>query len=226
MIYQALNILKKNYPNPKTELNYRNEFELLIASMLSPRTTDKKVNEVTNKLFGLVSNYQDLIDMGPQTILSYIKEVGLSNRKSQYIYHTCLTIRDNHCGKIPQNFTELTKLPGIGPKVANFLLNTLFKQPTIAVDTHVYRVAKRIGIKGNNHSQVEAKLHQKLPKTLISDVSNILVLHGRYVCKSLKPRCDKCSLSQLGLCQYYNKSVTKLKKSSRLHESGLCDSKQ
>jgi endonuclease-3 len=196
--------LSKAIPNPETELNYNSPFELLIAVILSAQATDKGVNKATDKLYPVANTPQAIFDLGEDGLKKHIKTIGLFNTKGANIIKTCRLLIDKHKSKIPQTRTELEALPGVGRKTANVVLNTAFDQPTIAVDTHIFRVSNRTRIApGNNVLTVEKKLEKNIPKPFMMDAHHLLILHGRYTCIARKPRCGSCAIEDL--CEYKDK---------------------
>ncbi|AOW53381.1 TPA: endonuclease III [Legionella pneumophila subsp. pneumophila] len=193
-------------PHPTTELQYSTPFELLIAVMLSAQATDVSVNKATAKLFPAANTPQALLDLGLDRLKDYIKSIGLYNSKAQNIMKTCEILIDQHEGQVPGQREALEALPGVGRKTANVVLNTAFGQPTIAVDTHIFRVVNRIGIaKGNTPLAVEQELLKKVPREFLHDAHHWLILHGRYVCTARKPHCKTCIIEDL--CEYKDKNL-------------------
>lgn len=192
---------RNNNPKPETELNYASSFELLIAVLLSAQSTDKGVNKATDKLFAVANTPQTIYDMGLDTLKSYIKTIGLFNTKAENIIKTCKILIDKHKGQVPANRELLEELPGVGRKTANVVLNTAFKQETMAVDTHIFRVANRTKIApGKNVLEVEKNLLKFIPKEFLLDAHHWLILHGRYICVARKPKCGACPIEDL--CEY------------------------
>ncbi|HHL3492293.1 TPA: endonuclease III [Legionella pneumophila] len=198
--------LQKQNPHPTTELQYSTPFELLIAVMLSAQATDVSVNKATAQLFQVANTPQALLDLGLDRLKKYIKSIGLYNSKAQNIMKTCEILIGQHEGQVPKQREALEALPGVGRKTANVVLNTAFGQPTIAVDTHIFRVANRIGIaKGKTPLAVEQELLKKVPHEFLHDAHHWLILHGRYVCTARKPHCKTCIIEDL--CEYTNKNL-------------------
>ncbi|HAT1596637.1 TPA: endonuclease III [Legionella pneumophila] len=198
--------LQKQNPHPTTELQYSTPFELLIAVMLSAQATDVSVNKATAQLFQVANTPQALLDLGLDRLKEYIKSIGLYNSKAQNIMKTCEILIGQHEGQVPKQREALEALPGVGRKTANVVLNTAFGQPTIAVDTHIFRVANRIGIaKGKTPLAVEQELLKKVPHEFLHDAHHWLILHGRYVCTARKPHCKTCIIEDL--CEYTNKNL-------------------
>ena len=197
--------LRNNDPNPNTELNYSSPFELLIAVILSAQATDRSVNKAVATLFPVANTPQAIVELGEEGLKEHIKTIGLFNSKAAHIIKTCRALVDKHDGKIPDNREELEALPGVGRKTANVVLNTAFGQPTIAVDTHIFRVSNRTGIAtGKNVLEVEKRLLRLVPKEFLHDAHHWLILHGRYVCIARKPRCGACLIEDL--CEYKHKT--------------------
>lgn len=198
---------QKQNPHPTTELKYNTPFELLIAVMLSAQATDVSVNKATAKLFQVANTPQDLLDLGLDKLKDYIKSIGLYNSKAQNIMKTCKILIEEHQGEVPNQREALESLPGVGRKTANVILNTAFGQPTMAVDTHIFRVANRIGIaKGNTPLAVEKQLLKNVPPDFLHDAHHWLILHGRYVCTARKPHCKTCLI--VDLCEYPDKNLS------------------
>lgn len=193
-------------PHPTTELQYHTPFELLIAVLLSAQATDVGVNKATAKLFPIANTPQAMLDLGLEGIMAYTKTIGLYRTKSKHIIETCQILIDQYQGEVPQTREALEKLPGVGRKTANVVLNTAFGQPTMAVDTHIFRVANRTKIApGKNVREVEDKLIKVIPKEYIMNAHHWLILHGRYTCKALKPQCQSCLINDL--CEYGAKTT-------------------
>ena len=193
--------LKKANPRPTTELRYCTPFELLVSVILSAQATDKSVNKATVELFKVANTPQQIIDLGLRVLKRYIKTIGLYNTKAANILKTCRILVEQHRSQVPATREELQALPGVGRKTANVILNTAFGQPTIAVDTHIFRVANRIGIApGKNVLVVEMKLLKVVPEEYRHDAHHWLILHGRYTCTARKPRCPECVIYDL--CEY------------------------
>ncbi len=193
-------------PEPTTELNYRTTFELLIAVVLSAQATDKGVNKATAGLFAVANTPSAILALGLEGLKEHIKTIGLFNGKAANIMTLCQQLLANHAGQVPETRAELEALAGVGRKTANVILNTAFGQPTIAVDTHIFRVANRTGIApGKNVLQVEQKLEKWVPKPYKKEAHHLLILHGRYVCTARKPKCQGCVIEDL--CEFKEKSV-------------------
>jgi endonuclease-3 len=183
---------------PETELNYTNPFTLLVAVVLSAQSTDKGVNKATEKLFQVVSTPQDILNLGLDGLKEYVKTIGLFNTKAANIIKLSQQLINQFDGKVPNNRDDLTSLPGVGRKTANVVLNVIFDQPTIPVDTHVARVSNRLGLSTAHHpDKIEADLERIIPNEFLKDGHHLLVLHGRYTCTARKPKCDICIISDL-----------------------------
>lgn len=197
-------LLAKN-PQPTTELIYASPFELLIAVILSAHATDKSVNIATKKLFTDANTAKAIFQLGEEKLKSYIKNVGLYNAKAGNIIKTCKILHSEYNGEVPHSREVLESLPGVGRKTANVILNTVFGEPTVAVDTHIFRVANRTKIApGKNVLQVEKQLLQVIPKKYIHDAHHSLILHGRYTCVARKPKCHECVINDL--CEFEAKT--------------------
>ncbi len=198
--------LQVSNPHPTTELEYQSSFELLIAVILSAQATDKSVNQATRKLFPQANTPQGIVALGEAGLLEYIKSIGLYKSKARNILATCKLLIDKYAGEVPRTRETLEELPGVGRKTANVILNTAFGEPTIAVDTHIFRVANRTGLaRGKNVLEVELKLLKTVPKEFRHDAHHWLILHGRYVCKARKPECGKCIIQHL--CEFKEKTI-------------------
>lgn len=195
---------QQDNPRPQTELLYASPFELLIAVILSAQATDVSVNKATKHLFAIANSPEKMYSLGLDGLKTYIKTIGLYNTKAQNILQTCKLLIDKHHSQVPNTRAELEALPGVGRKTANVVLNTAFGQPTIAVDTHIFRVSNRIGLApGKNVTEVEQKLLKTVPKKYRVDAHHWLILHGRYICTARKPRCSACLIEDL--CEYAEK---------------------
>jgi len=198
--------LLKQIPNPTTELYYSTSFELLVAVTLSAQATDKSVNQVTDILFPLANTPENIYELGEDKLRDTIKTIGLFNSKAKHIIQTCRILIDRYNSQVPETRKELEALPGVGRKTANVVLNTAFGQPTIAVDTHIYRVANRTAIaSGKTVLEVEKKLIKFIPNDYKVPAHHLMILHGRYVCKARSPHCTECTL--LDLCEYEEKNI-------------------
>ena len=197
--------LRAENPNPTTELNYNSPFELLIAVLLSAQATDVGVNKATGPLFAAANTPEAIYKLGIDGLKEYIKTIGLFNTKAVNAHKTCKILMDDFNSEVPQDRAALEALPGVGRKTANVVLNTAFGHPTIAVDTHIYRVSNRTKIApGKNVREVEDKLIKFVPAEFKVDVHHWLILHGRYVCVARKPRCGSCSIEDL--CEFKDKT--------------------
>lgn len=193
--------LREANPEPRTELHYSNPFQLLIAVILSAQSTDVGVNKATGALFRKVKTPGAMLKLGEDGLKEHIKTIGLFNTKAKNIMKTCAILQEQHAGKVPEDRAALEALPGVGRKTANVVLNTAFGQPTIAVDTHIFRVSNRTGIApGKNVNEVEQRLLRLVPDEFKQDAHHWLILHGRYTCIARKPRCQSCCISDL--CEY------------------------
>jgi len=203
-INQIFSLLQKQYPNPKTSLRYRNKFTLLLAVLLSAQCTDKNVNNVTKNIFKQYYRPNDFIKLGIKKIKNLIKSIGLYNTKAKNIFNLSKQISAKYKGKVPNTFDALYELPGVGRKTANVVLNEAFQKPTIAVDTHIFRVANRTRIAhGRNPDEVERNLLKIIPKKYIRKAHHQLLFHGRYTCKARRPLCYECIINKF--CKFNNK---------------------
>lgn len=192
-------------PNPTTELNHTSTFELLIAVILSAQATDKGVNIATAKLFPVANTPAAIFALGVEGLEQYIRTIGLYRSKAKNVIETCRILVEQHGGEVPNTREALEALPGVGRKTANVILNTAFGQPTIAVDTHIFRLGNRIGLApGKTPLEVEQKLVKVVPKEYLHDAHHLLILHGRYVCIARQPKCPECVLVEL--CEYKAKT--------------------
>jgi endonuclease-3 len=198
--------LRAANPSPTTELNYRTPFELLIAVILSAQATDKGVNKATERLFAAASTPDDILRLGEDGLKAHIRTIGLFNSKAKNIIETCRCLVTLHGGEVPKDRAALEALPGVGRKTANVVLNTAFGEPTVAVDTHIFRVANRTRIAtGKTPLAVEQRLMRLVPKPYLKDAHHWLILHGRYVCKARSPACPTCPIADL--CEYSTKTA-------------------
>lgn len=196
--------LRAENPEPTTELNYETPFELLVAVILSAQATDKGVNKATAKLFPVANTPETILALGEEGLKKYIKTIGLFNSKGANIIKTCRLLIEQYNSQVPEDRKALEALPGVGRKTANVVLNTAFGHPTMAVDTHIFRVANRTGIaKGKTVLEVEKKLLKFVPKEFLQDAHHWLILHGRYICVARKPKCEACIIEDL--CEYKHK---------------------
>jgi endonuclease-3 len=197
--------LKAGNPAPTTELEYASPFELLIAVILSAQATDKSVNAATRVLYKDANTPESILALGVEGLSRYIRTIGLYNMKAKNVIATCRALLEQHGGKVPESREALEALPGVGRKTANVILNTAFGQPTIAVDTHIFRVANRTGLApGDNVRTVEDHLVRVVPEEYAHDAHHWLILHGRYTCIARKPKCPACVI--LDLCEYKQKT--------------------
>ncbi|NGM87386.1 endonuclease III [Parapusillimonas sp. SGNA-6] len=193
-------------PSPTTELEYDSTFQLLIAVILSAQATDKSVNLATRKFFAEHGTPQGLVDLGVERLSEHIRTINLYKTKARNVIRTCEILLEQHGGEVPEDRTALEALPGVGRKTANVVLNTGFGHPTIAVDTHIFRVANRTRIAtGKTVLEVEKKLQRVVPKTYLHDAHHWLILHGRYICVARKPKCPQCGIADL--CEYKDKTL-------------------
>jgi len=198
--------LQAENPEPSTELNYSSHFELLISVMLSAQATDKSVNKATALLYPIANTPQAILDLAEEGLKKHIKTIGLYNTKAQNVIKTCKLLLDEHDGQVPNERKALEALPGVGRKTANVILNTAFGQPTMAVDTHIFRLSNRTGLaKGKTVRQVEDQLLKNIPQEYLQHAHHWLILHGRYVCIARKPKCASCLLEDL--CEYKEKAI-------------------
>lgn len=197
--------LQADNPNPTTELNYSSNFELLIAVILSAQSTDVGVNKATDKLYPVANTPEAIYALGVEGLKSYIKTLGLYNAKAENVIKTCKALMDEHNSEVPHDRAALEALPGVGRKTANVVLNTAFGEPTMAVDTHIFRLANRINLApGKTVLAVEKNLLKFIPKPFLQDAHHWLILHGRYVCTAKKPKCQSCIIEDL--CEYKQKT--------------------
>jgi endonuclease-3 len=200
-IFERLRALN---PHPTTELEYSTPFELLVAVILSAQATDKSVNLATRKLFPVANTPRAILDLGVEGLSDFVRSIGLYQGKARNIIATCKTLLEQHGGEVPAERESLEALPGVGRKTANVILNTAFGQPTMAVDTHIFRVANRTGLApGKTVRAVEDALLKRVPAEFLQDAHHWLILHGRYVCKARAPACPTCPIADL--CDYRDK---------------------
>tara|TARA_Y100000590_G_scaffold394002_1_gene472711 strand:+ start:729 stop:1367 length:639 start_codon:yes stop_codon:yes gene_type:complete len=204
-IENIYNHLAKNIKNPKTELKYSNPYTFLVSVVLSAQATDKSVNAATKELFKIIKKPEDMIKMGEQKLKSYIKTIGLYNSKAKNIINLSKILIENYKNKIPSDFKSLTNLPGVGNKTASVFQNEILNIPRIAVDTHVFRVSNRIGlVTTKNPDETQEKLERITPKKWLKTAHHLLILHGRYTCKSQNPLCGQCAI--IKFCNYKKKN--------------------
>jgi len=198
--------LKAANPSPQTELEYASVFELLVAVLLSAQATDVSVNKATRRLFPVANTPQKMLDLGLQGLESYIRTIGLFRSKARHLMQTCQILLERHGGIVPRSREALQALPGVGRKTANVILNVAFGEATMAVDTHLFRLANRTGLApGKTPYEVEVKLLRRIPQAYLRDAHHWLILHGRYVCQARKPRCWQCGVSQY--CDFKDKTA-------------------
>jgi endonuclease III len=204
--HEIFSRLRAANPHPATELEHRTPFELLIAVVLSAQATDKGVNLATRKLFPVANTPEEIAALGEAGLIEYIKTIGLYKSKAKHIIAACRMLIEKHGSEVPADRAALESLPGVGRKTANVILNTAFGQPTMAVDTHIFRVSNRIGLApGKTVLEVEKKLLRVVPKEFMVDAHHWLILHGRYVCQARKPKCGECIIADL--CEYTGKTL-------------------
>jgi len=197
--------LREHIPHPETELSHESPFELLISVILSAQATDVSVNKATALLYPVANTPQTILELGETGLKVFIKNIGLYNSKAKNIIETCRLLIERHDGQVPETRAELEALPGVGRKTANVVLNTAFGQPTIAVDTHIFRVSNRTGLaRGKTPLKVELRLTKLTPEEFRQDAHHWLILHGRYTCKARKPECPTCVINDL--CEYRRKT--------------------
>ena len=202
---KVIQLLNRSIKNPQTSLKYRNQFTLLTSVVLSAQCTDTNVNNVTKNIYKKYYTPKHFADLGIKKIKRMIKSIGLFNIKAKNLYNLSKILVDNYQSKIPNNFEDLINLPGVGRKTANVVLNAAFNKPTIAVDTHVFRVSNRTGLtRGKNPNQVEEQLLKILPVKYLKKAHHLILLHGRYICKSRNPLCATCVINKI--CLYKNKN--------------------
>jgi endonuclease-3 len=193
-------------PNPTTELEYRTPFELLVAVILSAQATDVGVNQATRRLYPVANTPQQILALGEDALKRYISSIGLYNAKAANVIAMCRQLLEHHGGEVPRTRAELEALPGVGRKTANVVLNTAFGEPTMAVDTHIFRVANRTGLaQGRNVREVEDRLLKVVPPEYLHDAHHWLILHGRYTCTARKPKCPQCPIRDL--CRWPDKTL-------------------
>ena len=203
---KLIQLLNQTIKKPETSLKYRNQFTLLVSVVLSAQCTDTNVNNVTRNIYKKYYTPKHFVNLGIAKIKKMINSIGLFNTKAKNLYNLSKILIEKHKSKIPNNFEDLINLPGVGRKTANVVLNAAFNKPTIAVDTHVFRVSNRTGLtKGNNPNQVEEQLLKIIPTQYLKKTHHLILLHGRYTCKSRNPLCTKCVINKI--CLYKDKNV-------------------
>lgn len=203
---EIFRLLAAERPDPQPELDYSTPFELLIAVILSAQATDVSVNIATRSLFPVANTAETMLTLGVDGVIEHIRTIGLFNNKAKNVIATCRQLLEKHDGEVPNERTALEALPGVGRKTANVVLNIAFGQPTLAVDTHVFRVANRTGlVKGKNVDEVEKKLLRHVPADYLMDAHHWLILHGRYTCVARRPRCADCAIATL--CEFRDKTT-------------------
>jgi len=204
--YEIFHRLREANPTPTTELRYATPFELLVAVILSAQATDKGVNKATEKLFSVANTPEAIYKLGENGLKEYIRTIGLFNSKARNIIQTCRILTEQHDGQVPDQRKALEALPGVGRKTANVVLNTAFGQSTMAVDTHIFRVANRTGIApGKTPLEVEKRLLKFVPGEFLKEAHHWLILHGRYICVARKPKCGACIIEDL--CEFREKNL-------------------
>ncbi len=194
-------------PRPVTELEYTSPFELLTAVLLSAQATDVGVNKATRRLFPIANTPQQMLELGLEGLEEQIRTIGLYHSKARHLLQTCQILLDRHGGQVPRTREELEQLPGVGRKTANVVLNVAFGEPTMAVDTHIFRLGNRTGLApGKTPLEVEQKLLKRIPAQYLHDAHHWLILHGRYVCTARKPHCERCAVADC--CDYQDKTVS------------------
>lgn len=205
-ITKIFEIFKANNPNPTTELTYSSTFELLIAVILSAQATDISVNKATDKLYKVANTPEKIFKLGLDKLKDYIKSIGLFNSKAANVIKTCEILVKNYNSEVPKSRKDLESLPGVGRKTANVILNTAFGEPTIAVDTHIFRLSNRLNLAPlKTPLEVEKRLLKVIPKEYLKDAHHWLILHGRYICTAKNPKCTICPI--LNYCEYKDKAI-------------------
>jgi endonuclease-3 len=204
-IREIFSRFRKAKPHPTTELIYKSHFELLVAVILSAQATDKSVNKATRALFSIANTPEKILQLGEESLKNHIKTIGLYTNKAKNIISTCQILKDKFHSQVPHQREALESLPGVGRKTANVILNTCFGKPTIAIDTHIFRVANRVGLaRGHTPLAIENKLLKRIPNEFKQNAHHWLILHGRYICTARKPHCSTCLINDL--CEYDNKT--------------------
>lgn len=197
-IIEVMERFKKNNPEPKSELEFKNSFTLLVAVVLSAQATDKSVNKATTSLFKVADSPEKMLELGLNGLIPYIKSIGLYNSKAKHIIELSEILVQKYNSKIPETREELMKLPGVGRKTANVVLNVIFKKPVMPVDTHLLRISPKIGLaKGKTPEQVEESLLKRIPEKYLRHAHHWILLHGRYVCTAKNPKCNECLINDL-----------------------------
>lgn len=205
-IIEVFEIFKKLNPNPKSELNYTNPFTLLVAVALSAQTTDKSVNKATEALFKIADTPEKMVALGEEKLIFHIKSIGLYKNKAKHVIAMSKMLISDFNSKVPNTREDLEKLPGVGRKTANVVLNVIFRQPTMPVDTHLLRISPKIGLaEGKNPLEVEKSLLKRIPNEYMEHAHHWLILHGRYICTARNPKCTECPINHLCLANYSNK---------------------
>ena len=206
--YEFFRRLRAANPHPTTELVYDTPFELLVSVVLSAQATDVGVNKATTRLYPVANTPEAILALGEENLIGYINSIGLFRSKARHIMGLCQILVEQHNSQVPHNRAALEALPGVGRKTANVILNTIFGEPTMAVDTHIFRLSNRTGLaKGKNVLEVEQKLLKNIPKEFLVDAHHWLILHGRYVCTARKPKCEECIVEDL--CAFKGKILPK-----------------
>ena len=197
-IIEVFEIFKKSNPEPKSELNYSNPYTLLVAVALSAQTTDKSVNKATESLFKIADTPEKMIALGEEKLISYIKSIGLYKNKAKHVIEMSKMLISDFGSKVPDNREDLEKLPGVGRKTANVVLNVIFNKPTMPVDTHLLRISPKIGLaEGKTPLEVEKSLLKRIPPQYLEHAHHWLILHGRYICTARNPKCEECPINHI-----------------------------
>ena len=197
-IIEVFEIFKKSNPEPKSELNYSNPYTLLVAVALSAQTTDKSVNKATESLFKIADTPEKMVALGEEKLISYIKSIGLYKNKAKHVIEMSKMLISDFGSKVPDNREDLEKLPGVGRKTANVVLNVIFNKPTMPVDTHLLRISPKIGLaEGNTPLEVENSLLKRIPPQYLEHAHHWLILHGRYICTARNPKCEECPINHI-----------------------------
>ena len=197
-IIEVFEIFKKSNPEPKSELNYSNPYTLLVAVALSAQTTDKSVNKATESLFKIADTPEKMIALGEEKLISYIKSIGLYKNKAKHVIEMSKMLISDFGSKVPDNREDLEKLPGVGRKTANVVLNVIFNKPTMPVDTHLLRISPKIGLaEGKTPLEVENSLLKRIPPQYLEHAHHWLILHGRYICTARNPKCEECPINHI-----------------------------